>query len=140
MATAPILDLETLVEPRHVRIDRQNYVLRGVDELPIAVIKRLQIDGPRLGTLMEADQLADGEEAEMARLLGALVDVVLDAPAEVRARLSDVHRMQIAQAFTQLRSSQRLATGAAPEAKSQTGSRSPRGSSGSMAARTRRRG
>jgi hypothetical protein len=103
MAT-PVLDLATIVAPgAFLKINGESYYFRSVDALSLKQISILKRDGPRLGNLLiRADNLTEDEEKETTQLLQAFCSTVLDAPADVQARLHDSQRVAIVEAFTKL--------------------------------------
>src|SRR5688500_16166781 len=103
MAAHSVLDLSTLVDPTHAQIDGAFYVLRHPESLSLFQLKRVETYMPRIGALLQQDHNTAEEEAEVARLLDVVCRDVLDAPPEVHARLSDVQRLAIVDAFTKLR-------------------------------------
>lgn len=100
----PVLEFSTLEEGLPVRIDGQLYQIRSANALSLSALKRLERVAPRMATLLQRDDLTDDEAQDVAAGLVQLCDLILDAPAEVRARLKDAQRVSILQAFTQLRS------------------------------------
>jgi hypothetical protein len=105
MATAPVLDLTTLVTPIFVRIDGELYELRRPGALSLEEIARIDLLRPQVlelqAKLAEASS-ADVDVLNLSRLLVALCAIVLAAPADVQARLSDQQRLAILQAFQSL--------------------------------------
>lgn len=139
MATAPVLDLSTVADPRHVRIDGVLHTLRDPDALSLGQTTWMERNGPRLGELLQrADELTDEEDEEASTLLELAIRNVLDAPEEVKAKLTVVQRVHVLNAFTTLRSDKRRPAGAsAPAARRRIGASTSRGSNGSTAATSR---
>lgn len=136
MAT-PLLDFSTLVDQAHVRIDGTLYPLRHRDALSLLQAKRLERQAPRVGALLQQDDLTEAEAAEASTLLAAICRAVLDAPEDVHQRLTDMTRLEVMHAFMQLRMTTRAQVGGAPAATSptrSTGAKRSRASSGSTAA------
>ncbi|HMJ87978.1 MAG TPA: hypothetical protein VK504_32600 [Vicinamibacterales bacterium] len=103
------LDLSTLVERHHVRIDGERYELRHPDEFSLIEQLRLFRQAKRvveLVTILTSDTAtpSEAEEKEYETLLDLTCRAVLDAPDEVHARLREEHRSAISRAFTQLQS------------------------------------
>lgn len=98
------LNLSVLVSGVPIRIDGKDYEILLPDCLPLIAYKRLQTDLPRLGHLILKATLTDDEATEMAAMLMRVVEQVLTAPSDVRAKLSDVQRLQVMNVFMQLRS------------------------------------
>jgi len=100
MTASPLLELDTTPTPVHtVAINGDSYALRGLQDLPFSDARRFTRDSMRLGTLMLQKQLSPEGNAEFSVLLRWFVAAVLDAPPDVLDRLSDIHRLQIANAF-----------------------------------------
>lgn len=137
---ATVLDFSTApTETAHVAIDGVLYPILHPDQLSIAQIKRMEREAPELGRLMQLDELTPEQEAEIDRLLQSACATVLEAPEDVRARLSDAQRIAVIEAFTQLRTAKPQATGAMRAASRSTGANTSPDSNGSTAA-TRRGG
>jgi hypothetical protein len=132
-----LLNITTVTAPPAViAIDGARYPLLSAEALPLASIQRLQRDAPRLGHLLQIDEKTPDEATETGQLLRAVCALVLDAPADVHARLTDVHRVAIVHSFTQLQSTS--ATAPMRTRARSIGAKSSRGSNGSMAARRKR--
>lgn len=138
MATAPhkpLLDLTTVLDVHHMRIDGQTFFFRTTDRMSIGQLKTLEAAAPRLGELLKrAETLTADEDAEASHLLAATCAIALDAPSEVHARLTDVQRLSVMEAFTQLRSTPSHLAGARANGRNRTGVNTSRGSSASTAA------
>lgn len=130
----PVLEFDTLNDGLPIRIDGQLYHLRSANALSLGALKRLERLAPRMGALLQQADLSEAEERDVSAGLVQLCDLVVDAPAEVRARLTDAQRVRILEAFTQLPSPR--VTGAIPgrgAARGNGGKRPSRGSRGSTA-------
>lgn len=139
MATAPVLDLATLLDPIRVRIDGTLYALHRPDALSLSQVARVDALRPDFEALRSSSAsftLTLDQLKTLESVLAEMCLVVLDAPADVQARLSDPQRIAIIQAFTQLPPPRQTA-GAVPLAPKSTGARSSRGSRASTAARRR---
>lgn len=134
MADPITLDFITLHEGPPVKIDGQLYHLRHPDALSIAHLKQMERIGPRAGELLQAADLDDAQIGELDALLQRTGAIVLDAPADVQARLSDLQRIQILHAFSRLRFPTRAEIGVTPPRPRKTGARPSPGSRGSTAA------
>jgi hypothetical protein len=104
MATSPtehLLDLDTLAPPASVRIDGQTYVLLSPDALCALDVRRLQNFIPQLEARWGKpdDQLTDEDKTEVSRIIDAICRIVLQAPQEVHAKLTDVHRTAVYYSF-----------------------------------------
>jgi hypothetical protein len=136
MATAPVLDLTTLVTPIHVRIDGTLYELRRPGTLSLEALAQVDLLRPKVVELqarLPADSAVVLDALE--GLLVGLCALVLVAPADVQARLSDEQRIAILQAFQTLPASHPPTTEAPPARRARpTGGRSSRVSRASMGA------
>ena len=98
----PLLDIDVLIERSTIKIDGVLYELRNPPELSIfegRVVFRLQ---KFMAETMAIEEPREDLEAEVERLLRRVVEIVLIAPQEIKDRLSPFHRLQIAEAFTNL--------------------------------------
>jgi hypothetical protein len=101
----PILDLTTVLEPVHVRIDGVPHRLWHSNNLTLAQTVKLEDLGPRVQDLFVAlrdNKLDAAGEQELDEKLAASVRIVLDAPAAVHARLSQKQRFEILRTFMRL--------------------------------------
>lgn len=141
---APLLDLDTQTRARVV-IDQRAYALFTSDDFTIIEYQRHIRETQRLSTLLLQQTLTEEEGVELEAVLDGVCRRVLDAPAEVHARLPPGHRLAIITAFSQLPSTRRQLTGAttpatdhrpmdAPATEVIAGSISSPASNGSMAA------
>lgn len=139
---AKLLELDTLTQRDHIRIDGASYEMRNVDELSLYEVHRLEQQGMRASELMErVDDLGENEDAEFDALTHSLIDLcIVDLPADVRTRLTQQQRFRIIEVFTQ-RSGAKAAPGRKAKAKKKasrkgntTSESISRNSSGSTAA------
>lgn len=146
--TRPILDLATFAAgPKPViAIDGMPYTLRRPSDLTARQMLQIEDDLRVLGPItaaLTANVDATVDEAEMERRLARICRNVLETGPEVLDRLSALHRMQIVQVFIELPQSSATQTAGAmrgaPATKPRRGTRSFRGSNGSLGA-TRSRG
>lgn len=140
MADKPILELSTLIERPKITIDGTLYDILSPDELSIITFQRFGYWAQRIGEIMGAGEIKPKQEAELSRLIVELTDrVMIDVPQEVRDRLGDSQRMQIAEVFILLPLPHWLIAakraGATKPGKPPTGGKRRRGSKGSMAGR-----
>ena len=99
----PLLDIATLVERPMVRIDGELQELVSPEELSILASQRLASDGRRLNELMTSDKLDEDGDQELEKLLVRISDTIMEpVPKKVRAKLSEMQRLEIIQAFTAL--------------------------------------
>jgi hypothetical protein len=101
----PILDLTTVLEPVHVRIDGVPHRLWHSNNLTLAQTVKLEDLGPRVQDLFVAlrdDKLDAAGEQELDEKLAGAVRIVLDAPPAVHARLSQKQRFEILRTFMRL--------------------------------------
>lgn len=132
----PVLDLSTLHEGAPIRIDGRLYHILSADALSLRALKQLETLAPRVGVLLQRADLVDADAEECSDGLARICTLILDAPPEVQARLSDQQRVRVMEAFTQLRSS-RAATPAGANTTASAGRKRSPGSRGSTAARPR---
>lgn len=136
----PLLNLDTLANPATVVIDKQPYVILAPDALNVLDFRRLQALIPRLERLDAQEMLTDEEGEEFRRHIDAICRLVLQAPEDVHARLSDVQRIAVYMAFAELPSSMLQLMGAKLKAAGATmpppltGASSPRNSPAATAA------
>lgn len=132
----PLLDLDTLIVRPTIRVDGEPYELLSIDELSILDSQRLTAWGH------EIEALSGSGDEEDGRKLGGLVATVarkalVDMPDDVFARLSEAHHMSVAEVFTGLLLTRKLATAGAlvgEMVNRSTGAKSSPGSSGSTEA------
>lgn len=138
----PILDLNTLVERPKIKIDGEVYEILSPEELSVVDHQRFGIWGRRIDALMAKPKTTAAEQKELAQILGDLTDrILVGVPEELREKLSDTHRLEVAEVFIRLPLQRRLnrlaAAGAAGAADGAalTGESSPPASSASTAGR-----
>lgn len=98
----PILDITTSRVRRIVKIDGEPYEIISTDELSFANAHSLSSFGQRLGEVFRSPDSTDEQLVEASQQLDALVSRVLLAPDRVRAKLTDIQKMQVLQAVFQL--------------------------------------
>jgi hypothetical protein len=99
----PLLSLNTFSEHAFILINGERYDLANVEEFSITDYHRLARAGEVVREMMRApNDLSDAQAKRVSSTLETLVRMVLRAPEEVQARLSDSMRLRIAQAFTGL--------------------------------------
>lgn len=132
MAGQQILNLDSLVDRPTIIIGEKEYWLLTLDILPPLDAHRLQRWGERVTALMDKPVLTADEEAELKQLPDRMCRMVLEAPEDVLATLSDRVRMLIAEtAVTTFRSGLRRTP---PSAAATTAAEDPStGESGSRA-------
>lgn len=131
MAIAPqpasTLNFRTIKGGSPITIDGRSHSIRHPEALPLADYKTLETTLPRLGHLMVKAKLATAAAAEASLLLADVIDVILDAPEDVRAKLTDVQRVLILDVFMKLRPSGTLAPRTeASKGRRRTGAKSSR--------------
>jgi hypothetical protein len=136
---APLLVLKTLVPEHAVLINGSSYWIRPSAALSLresVIVERVL---PRIATLMTKEELTEEDDLEASTLLKQVCAIVLEAPADVQATLSDLQRFQVFVAFTPLRSKlippMTGATAATATQESATGASGSRGSARTTAAR-----
>lgn len=116
---APILAIDTL-ETHQVAVDGALYPLRVAGQLSVLEHTRMARLSPRLDALIAKEPvLTDDEAVELSDLLRDVCALILGAPPEVQARLSDPQRLEVAMVFTA------LSRGMRPTRESQTGQSTP---------------
>lgn len=132
----PLLNLTTITEYPTVQIDGEKHALLPPDALSVTDYHRFNQMSPRLAKLWSQSTLNDAESEELKGLFKSIAALVLQAPADVLERLTDIQRLQVYQAFTKLPSaSLRAMAVEAPETTAKpTGAKSRRGLPGSTAA------
>lgn len=121
--TTPILDFSTLEPARPViRIDGQDYTLALLSDFGLQAqsrIARLMAEGAALerevdalppppstgnpdadAALIALGAIPEAAAERTMALLDEVIDLILRAPADVRARLSEVQKRRIIEAFT----------------------------------------
>ncbi len=98
----PLLNLDTLIERATVVIDGESHEITSPSELSIIDHHRLGRQGSQLEVLLQKEDASVQELDETKELLDTLCRSVLRAPDEVHEKLTDTHRLQLAQAFTEL--------------------------------------
>jgi hypothetical protein len=137
---ATVLNLDRITPTDNVLINGVSYWLRPADALTLRQYKIVDRNMPRLFEILAQDDLTEDEDVEAISLMQQLCEVVLEAPADVRAGLTDVQRLQVFMAFTPLRSKLNLPTNGAtattaPMAGPSIGASGSRDSSSTTAAR-----
>lgn len=110
---SPVLSLSTLSEGLPIKIDGQTYEIRHPNMLSLGAILRFEALRPRILPLLEKEDLSEAEGEELSRLLATVTEMFLDAPPDVRGRLTDQQRVLVMQAFVQLRSTRTTPTAGA---------------------------
>jgi len=129
----PVLEITTLVERPEVIIDKTPYEILSPDELPIVTLTRFGRWGNKINELSTKDRLTTADKKRLTKLLYDLTDAIMvGVPDDVRAKLSDQHRLSIAETFTMLQLTKKLQTLASTGA-NPTGGQSQPGSNGSTA-------
>lgn len=108
----PLLTLETLTAPPAIDIDGIRYPLRMPDALSIVGYRKLAHSLQRLETLWALDAPTPKEDAELTRLFRRVAAVVIEAPDEVLAGLTDLQCVLVYQTFLTLPHSTLLRVGA----------------------------
>lgn len=107
----PLLNLDTLVEHRTVRIryvgaDGQptegEYDLLNTEEVSILDYHRIAKQTERVHAMMGSKDMTDEQAVDLSSLLDELCKFVLKAPAEVHAKIVDLNKLRVLEAFTNL--------------------------------------
>lgn len=102
-STIPVLSLSTVDEGLPIKIDGKTYLVKHPDSLPIGMLRRFEETAPRIAALMDLNRPTKAQQVELSTLLCEFVEVAVDAPQKVLAKLQDWHRVQVMNVFTQLR-------------------------------------
>lgn len=137
MATArePILSLTTLTSSPLITIDGVAYELLHPQAVSLGQLRRIKQLGVDITALENKAEPTPEEDARLSQLMAALCGLVLKAPAEVLAGLTDLQRQQVVVSFIQLRSTLRAPAAGAVGANRSSGKKPSRGSRGSTAGR-----
>lgn len=131
----PLLDLSTLIERPNIAIDGELYEIRSPDELSVLDHHRVASQGKRLDELFELSTLNSDEQKELTKLIADLTDfVMVGVPPDIRGKLTESQRMDVASVFTVLPLQKHLISAAAAMIPS-IGEKRPRGSRGSTGVR-----
>jgi len=129
---APILTIDTLVARSDIKIDGALYGIRNNDELSVLSGGRLRHLTQRINALELAsgEDTTDDDKTEYETLTAEVCSIVLDAPAEVIAKLKSGNKVAIIKAFIQLRQNGATTpgaqTGRAKQSPKRTGAKSSR--------------
>ena len=144
--TEPLLNIDTLIERPLVKIDGELHEIVTSQELPLMVSQKVAVLGRRLDTLMKTEDLDVAGQKLLASTLDKIADIVMaPVPIEVRAKLTQAHKLAVLEVFTMLSLGQKVRLAgammrqavekAAPTTETMaTGEASSPGSSGSSAA------
>lgn len=133
-AQAPLLDLNTLIERPKIAIDGVLHEMLSPDELSILDSQRFEKWRQEIQALAKDE----AKEEELDALIGKVIDrVLVEVPDDVRAKLSNAHKLKIIAVFTGLLLGEQVgAAGATLKAMNRsTGARSSRASSASTGGR-----
>lgn len=140
MSHAPVLDLSTDIERPYVRINHIDYDVRGVEDLTIPEMRQVDRMLPRIVPLvkkLEQATVTETECQELSALLSTALQIALQIPDDVVAKLGDLQKVQVFKVFIELLPQSLVRAGASIEAMTATPSRgatSSRGSNASTAA------
>ncbi|WPJ67965.1 hypothetical protein AUSSIE_42 [Sinorhizobium phage Aussie] len=99
MAKDPLLDLSTLIERPAITIDGKRYEILSPEELSILDSQSFTFWGGEIEELSKTK----GKESELAELVSKVASKVLvEVPADVRAKLSDAQKFRVVEVFTML--------------------------------------
>lgn len=107
----PLLDLDELIDRRAVKISGNSYELLNRDELNVLDYSKLAKHWKLIARALSGDATKDDEVTEAARFLDESIRLILRAPADVQATLTDSQRLKIATFFMDLQGDE---TAAAP--------------------------
>lgn len=100
--SAPALDLTSEHDRPIVRIDRQPYEVRVLEDLSMVDIHRMDKLRPRIEELAKKLERQESTEEECAELEGALdtaCALALDAPTDALAKLSPMQELMVFRVF-----------------------------------------
>lgn len=115
--TDPLLNLDTLVEHRTVRVDGVAYDLLNPEEVSLLDYHRIAKQSARVASALEAEEMTDEQAVELSRLLDSLCRFILRAPEEVHAKLTDANKLRVLQVFTELQKGKAAAAAPTESAK-----------------------
>lgn len=131
----PLLDLSTLIERPLIKIDGERYEILHPDELSVVQSQQVAAWGRKIDELNAKNTLGVKDKTRLSATLGQLADLIMvGVPEEVRDKLSDQHRLRVAEVFTRLPLEDRLKAITAAGARAgikPTGSKPQPGCSGS---------
>ncbi len=137
----PLLDLNTLVERKHILIDGQPYEFMVPGAMSLLDYHRVtRLSDTLKGIEDKKDDLSEEDVQRGAKALDGLCRLVLEAPSAVHDRLTDLQRTKILEVFRNLPrpaapAQEERAPAAAPDGKTSTGANKSRGSRGSTGPR-----
>jgi hypothetical protein len=99
----PVLTLDTVTQGMPIRIDDTLHELLHPEQLSLGAIQRIERMAPRVAALLQTPERTEEQERDLSQALREVCATVLQAPADVHARLTDQQRVRIVEAFTQLR-------------------------------------
>lgn len=134
-----ILELSTLIDRPIIVIDGERYEIRSPEELSVLDHHRLTKQGKALDVLMAGEDLSIPQHRELESLLASISDfIMVGVPEDVRLKLTDTQRMDVAEVFIALPLRKHLANLSAMLEKmgegESTGEKSPHGFNDSTAA------
>ncbi len=98
-----LLDLTTLIEQPTIKIDGVTHEIMHPDQLGILDFQRLSAMAVRLALLTGKPDIDDGEAAELVKIIEDLSDrIMVGVPADVRAKLTEVQRIAVAEVFMKI--------------------------------------
>lgn len=145
-APAPLLNLDTFHAKTSVVIDGTPYQILAPNGLSLMALRKVRPLVVQLEVLRTLETLTDDQHLAEKALLDGICRVVLDAPADVHAKLDDLQRLAVYLTFLALPSSMlellgaKSTMGASAPTSPSTGASSSRGLSGSIPGADRTRG
>lgn len=104
-----ILSLETMFTRPKINIDGAEYAITSPGELSIQQNYQLGDLGRKLANLRGTKGLAKAQQNQLTETLDAICAIILEpVPDDVKAKLSDGHKIAITEVFTMLLSEDRL--------------------------------
>jgi hypothetical protein len=100
----PLLSIDTLIERPAIRIDGRRYEMLSPAELSLRQSHMFALWARKVESLQASEgELDEEQDEELKKTLGAIVRTVLpELPEDVFAKLSEEHKLSVAQVFTGL--------------------------------------
>ena len=96
-----VFTLDRIYDHNVVKIDGAEYALRNKDAIAILDFKWIEKNAPRIDEIFKLEEPTPEDADELSKLIERFTRILLDAPDEVHASLSDFQRMQVVNFFLQ---------------------------------------
>ena len=131
----PLLDINTIIERPAILVDGVRYEILSPDEAGLVDYHRFVAWGKTIDRLIGATDLDDGQINELMDAVYKLTDrIMVGVPPEVRERMTDEHRVSVAEVFTRLNGAPEAENPPVKKANRKTGAKRSRASSVSTGA------